>query len=345
MNPTPVRIGVMSFAHVHAPAYTMALRARPDVELLAADPDAEGGPPDELATRGAALAGRLGVRLVSDYDELLAWRPHGVVVFSENTRHRALVEQAAAAGVHVLCEKPLAATTTDAAAMVASCAAAGVNLMTAYPVRFHPAFQRMREHVKAGRLGRLHSAVGANNGGAPFRGRRWFLDPCFGGGAVLDHVVHLADLIGNLVDATPIEVYAQANHVMYAMDGGAETAGLVFVSYDDGFVATIDCSWSEPVSYPSWRGLTLTVYGSEATMTFDCSRQHVTAYDDRSGRADWVECAPGIDEALMVDEFVRSIREARPPRPDGVVGLRTLAVVEAAQASLATGLPAPVPHR
>lgn len=335
-----LRIGLMSLAHHHVASYASILRARPDVELLATDPD---GSADEA--RGKALADRLGIRLVPGYDELLAWRPDGVVVCAENARHRALVERAAAAGAHVLCEKPLATTTVDARAMVQACEAAGVHLMTAYPVRFHPAFRAMARQVRAGRLGLLRTVVGVNNGRAPFEQREWFHDSALaGGGAVIDHTVHLADLIGELTDVVPIEVYAQANRILHRGAGDVETSGLVFVTYADGLVATIDCSWSEPIGYPTWGGLSLTVQGSDGTVSFDAFNERITVYDDRASAMRWEECGTDLD-ALMLEEFLTAIREDRPPQPDGMVGLRTLALVEAAYASLASGLPVPVSGR
>jgi predicted dehydrogenase len=336
MTARTLRIGLMSFAHVHAERYAAILRDGEDVELLAADPDGTGD------DRGAALAERLGVRYVADYDELLAWQPHGVLVCAESARHRPVVEKAASAGAHVLCEKPLATTTGDARAMVAACAAAGVNLMTAYPVRFHPSFRVMARQVRAGRLGLLRTAVGINNGRAPFDERRWFGESVLaGGGAVMDHTVHLADLVGELVDAAPVDVYAQANRILHGGSGDVETGGLVFVTYDDGFVATIDCSWSEPAGSPTWGGLSLSVLGTDGSVSFDAFNEQVTVYDDRAGRMRWADCGTDLD-ALMLDEFLAAIRAGRPAQPDGAVGLRTLALVEAAYASIASGLPVSV---
>jgi 1,5-anhydro-D-fructose reductase (1,5-anhydro-D-mannitol-forming) len=335
-----MRIGLMSFAHVHAAGYASLLQARPDVQLVVADPDAADAPAGEAATRGAAQADRLGIRLVADYEELLDWQPHGVIVCAETSRHRDLVEQAAAAGAHVLCEKPLAATTSDASAMIEACTAAGVNLMTAYPVRFHPSFRLLRQEVRSGRLGPLRSATGVNSGRIP-SDRRWFLDSALaGGGAAMDHTVHLADLIGELVDAAPIEVYAQANRILHdAAD--VETAANILVTYEDGLVVTIDCSWDEPATYPTWGGLTLAVHGSDGSATFDAFNQRISVHDASAGRLAWSDCGPDLD-ALMLDEFLASIRENRPPQPSGSVGLRTLTVVEAAYTSLATGQPAAV---
>jgi predicted dehydrogenase len=330
-------IGLLSFAHVHAAGYAALLNTREDVRLLAADPEPAYG---EL--RGQDLADQLGVTLLDSYDAVFDARPDAVVVCSENAKHRSLVEQAARAGAHVLCEKPLATTLADARAMIDACAAAGVTLMTAYPVRFHPGFRQLREQVRAGRLGTVLSAAGTNNGQAPIAARRWFVDrELAGGGSLMDHTVHLADLLDDLLEARAVEVYAQTNRIVHAEQVAVETGGLVAVTYSDGTVATIDCSWNRPAAFPRWGGLTLEVQGSAGSVAFDAFSQNVSGYDDRLGRA--VSMGYGVNlDSLMMDEFLGAIRDGRPAQPDGEVGYRTLAIVAAAYESARTGQPAAV---
>ena len=102
-----------------------------------------------------------------------------------NSLHREWVERAAAAGKHVLCEKPLAPTAADARAMADACAAAGVALLEAYMTPFHPRARAVEALVASGRLGALRF------GRAVFTGvldrpddHRW--RPEMGGGALLD---------------------------------------------------------------------------------------------------------------------------------------------------------------
>lgn len=320
-----MRVGMMSFAHVHAAGYAALLRDRPDIELRVADPERP-----ELAARFPYAA---------TYDELLAWQPDGVLVCSENARHAALVRQAAAAGAHVLCEKPLATTADDARAMISACRTAGVSLMTAYPVRFHPAFRQLRDTIQAGALGRVLSASATNNGQAPIEARRWFVDPQLaGGGALIDHTVHVADLLDDLLSRTPVEVYAQVNRIVHAERVSVETGGLVVVTYDDGTVATIDCSWSAPASYPAWGGLTLTVECAGGTVEFDAFNDRLDLFDDSEGCLRWLDY--GIDlDALMLDAFLDAVRTGQPAVPDGEVGYRTLQIVLAAYRSAASGQP------
>lgn len=326
----PLRIGLASFAHVHAAGYASRLRSWPDVELLAADPDAASAPPDEQ--RGIP-----GVSVLGSYRELFAAGLDGVVVCTENSRHRAVVELAADAGVAVLCEKPIATTVADAEAMISACERRGVTLMIAYPVRFHPAFRSLREQVTAGRLGKVLAASGTNNGQAPIAARRWFVDPeLAGGGSLIDHTVHLADLLDDLLGAAPVSVYAQTNQIVHGGQVATETGGLVSVRYADGTLATIDCSWDRPAGYPSWGGLRLALDGSAGSASFDAFGQHVTGYGPDGTR--WLGYGSDLD-ALMLAEFLSAIRERRQPQPDGQVGLRTLRIVTAAYESARTGQP------
>ncbi|MFE9439086.1 Gfo/Idh/MocA family protein [Streptomyces sp. NPDC006602] len=333
-----MRVAVLSFAHVHAATYIGLLRDRDGIELITADPDA---PPDD-PTRGRDLAERLGVAYADTWDEVFALSPDAVVVTSENARHRHLVERAAAIGAHVLCEKPLATTEADARAMIDACARAGVGLMTAYPVRFSPAFTALRRALADGLLGGLISVHGANNGSNPARSRPWFADPeLAGGGALADHTVHIADLVDALLDGEQAaEVYAQANSILD--DGGpapdVETAGLVTIRYPGGVVAAVDASWSHPPDHPTWGGLALTCVGEKAIVEFDAFPPLLGGFDTATGRDRWEAGGADLD-AAMLDEFLDAARTGRRPSPDGESGLRTLRIVLAAYESLRTGRP------
>ena len=88
--------------------------------------------------------------LYRSYEEMLATKPDGVVICSENSKHRPLVEMAAAAGVHVLCEKPIATTLDDAKSIISACERAGVVLMTAFPMRFSTPLVEVKQRLDAG---------------------------------------------------------------------------------------------------------------------------------------------------------------------------------------------------
>jgi 1,5-anhydro-D-fructose reductase (1,5-anhydro-D-mannitol-forming) len=360
-----MKVGVLSFAHVHAAGYARLLRGMADVEVLTSDPDARSAPSGE--ERGAELAARLGVEHVGSYRELFDWGPDAVVVAAENSRHRPLVELAAKHGVDVLCEKPLATTAEDGEAMVAACREAGVRLGVAYPVRFSPAYAALREAVRGGGTGRVLTVAGANNGRLPADARAWFTDAeLAGGGALMDHTVHIADLLDELFgeDTRAVEVYAQTNNLMYGggSSGGdgpgegsgdgsgggraveVETAGLVTVRYDNGAVATIDCSWSHPDHHPTWGGLELQLVGERATVEMDAFGQVVSGFDDGRREGVLLPWGTDLDEAMMRSflygtgacgtDDENAVRVA-----DGEAGLRSLRIALAGYASARSGQP------
>ncbi|QIB42373.1 Gfo/Idh/MocA family protein [Streptomyces aureoverticillatus] len=336
-----MKVAVLSFAHVHAAAYLTLLRDMPGVEVLASDPDTEFAAPGEI--RGRAFAEGHGVPYADTYEEVFARRPDAVIVCSENARHRPLVELAAAHGVDVLCEKPLATTVADGEAMVTACRAAGVRLAVAFPVRFSPAYAAVKRAVAAGETGRVLTVSGANNGHMPTRARRWFADPeLAGGGALMDHTVHLADLLDDLLAARAVEVYAQTNNLLYADEVAAETSGLVTVVYDNGTVATLDCSWSHPRSHPTWGGLELTLVGEHATLEMDAFDQKLHGHSERHGRT--LEIPFGVDlDARMLRAFLFGPGTDGMDVADGDGGLRTLRIVAAGYESARTGTPVAVP--
>ncbi|WP_020386317.1 Gfo/Idh/MocA family protein [Kribbella catacumbae] len=345
-----LKVALASFAHTHASSYARLLASLPDVEVLSSDPDGAAAP--DAGPRGAEFAAQLGVPYVDSYDELFAWGPDAVVVTSENALHRGLVERAASVGAHVLCEKPLATEVADGEAMLAACEAAGVILMTAYPVRFAPSYGRLRASVEAGRLGDVFAVAGTNNGKIPYAQRQWFTDAALaGGGALVDHTVHCADLIDGLTGGVEAaRVHAVANRVLHQDKGvSVETGGLVTITYENGLLATIDCSWSMPDNGPTWGGVTLQVTGTNGSVEIAPFQSHVGG-TDASGEV-FLPVGGDLD-ALMLAEFLTAVRASGPavpgtapavvPQPDGTVGLRTLRIVDAARRSATSGQPVDV---
>jgi predicted dehydrogenase len=343
----PLKVALASFAHTHAGSYARLLANLPGVEVLSADPDGANAP--DAGPRGAELAAQLGVPYTDSYDELFAWQPDAVVVTSENALHRPLVERAAAVGAHVLCEKPLATEVADGEAMLAACEAAGVILMTAYPVRFAPSYGKLKASVEAGRLGDLFAVIGTNNGKIPYAQRQWFTDAKLaGGGALVDHTVHCADLIDGLTGGVEAaRVHAAANRVLHQDKGvSVETGGLVTITYRNGLLATIDCSWSMPDNGPTWGGVTLQVTGTNGTVEIAPFLPHVGGTD--AGGEVFLPVGGDLD-GMMMGEFLSAVRvsgravpgvkPAVVPQPDGQVGLRTLRIVDAARRTALSGQP------
>lgn len=333
-----LKIGILSFAHVHAASYATLLKNWEGVELLCSDPEGSGDPVGEV--RGREFADELGVPYVDSYEELFAWNPDAVVICSENARHKDLAILAADHGCSVLCEKPLATSIEDGRAMVDACEGAGVFLMVAYPVRFSPQFTALKLAVDSGALGELLMASGTNNGQIPIASRSWFTDPeLSGGGSLVDHVVHVADLMDSLLDGEQaVSVRAVSNQILHAdkPQVRAETGGIVVVNYPGGLSVTIDCSWSQPDHAPTWGGLTLSVYGSRGNASIAPFDLRVDGFSEKKQSPLWLSFGEDFDKT-MLETFIGALRSGETPQPDGAAGMRSLRIVEAAKRSAANG--------
>ena len=327
-----MKIGIMSVAHLHAEAYIHNIRALPNVEFI--------GFADENQARGDVFAQEFKAHQFTSYDALLAAQPDGVIICSENSRHRPLVEMAARAGVHVLCEKPLATTFADAQAIIEVCSQAGVKLMTAFPMRFSAPLQQLKAQLDANALGEIYCLNTTNQGQNPMHARAWFVDKDLaGGGALMDHIVHLADIFHWFFGDSIASVYAQSNHILHADTVAVESGGLVMLSFDNGRFATIDCSWSKPLNYPTWGGLTMELVGESGLTIVDAFSQNLNIYQQTPPAHQWQYWGSDANQA-MIAEFVAAIRENRQPAVTGAAGLYALAVTLAAYDSAASGTPA-----
>jgi predicted dehydrogenase len=330
-----MKIGILSFAHHHAEAYIGNLRALADVEMI--------GFADDVRERGERFAALFEARQYPSYEALLADGPDGVLVCSENANHRPLVEMAAAGGIHVMSEKPLATTLADAQAMVDACDAAGVILMTAFPMRFSAPMREVKSLLDGGGLGQVYACNTTNQGQMPRHHREWFVDKeLAGGGAAMDHTVHLADLLRWFLNCEVTEVYATTNHILHARTVDVETGGLVMLTFADGTFASIDCSWSRPHRYPTWGGLAMELVGEQGIVNVDGFRQNLTTYGGLEQHTRWSYWGSDMNQA-MVEEFVAAIRESRQPAVTGYDGYKALEIALAVYASAEAGQPVRLP--
>ena len=208
-----IRIGILSLAHPHADGYQANLKRIEGVDLI--------GFSHRNVVESRSFAETYGVRWFPEHQDLLAEDLDGVLICAENAKHLELAEMAAAAKCEILCEKPIATSAADAEAMRRSCQENGVRFMTAFPMRFAHSSQIARAMIKNRELGIILGVNGINHSENPKDHRRWFADKALaGGGAVMDHTVHLADLLRWYFDAEVVEVYAQVDNPFLPNRGG-----------------------------------------------------------------------------------------------------------------------------
>jgi predicted dehydrogenase len=326
-----VRIGMMSFAHMHAGSYAHSIGTRSDTEMV--------GIADHDPARAQRMAQQFGTRAFESYEALLA-EPglDAVVVCSENVRHRALVEMAASAGKHVLCEKPLATSIADGEAMIAACKQAGVQLMTAFPCRYSPIMQRMKAVLDSGDAGRILAMRGTNRGRNP---GGWFIVKSeSGGGATMDHTVHVTDLMRWILQDEVKEVYAEiSNGISHAE---FDDVGFLSLTFQKGVFGTLDASWSRPKTFPTWGDVTLEVITEQGTLSMDMFAQNLVLYSDKSNSVSWHNWGGNMDDGLVA-AFAKAIAEDAPVPITGEDGLRAAEVAFAAYRSAETLAPVALP--
>jgi predicted dehydrogenase len=214
--------------------------------------------------------------------------------------------------------------------------------MIAFPMRSSPPMVMLKASVDEGALGEIVSIEGVNTGEMPDLHRTWFVDPGrSGGGAITDHVVHLADLYRWLLASEVVEVYAVANRILHDRFAAVETGGLVSLRFANGASATIDCSWSKPRSYPTWGGLSVEVVGTRGALAVDAFAQHLVVHGAAQSDSTWPFWGTDPNTG-MLSEFVAAIRERRAPAVTGVDGLRAVEIVAAAYRSVEAGEPVAV---
>ena len=321
------KIGIMSFAHMHAHAYAACLNVLPEAKLTAIW--------DDDAKRGRAAANEYGSSFDGNMTRFLSGDLDAVVVCSENVKHRAMVEAAAAAGKWVLCEKPIATTIPDARAMIQTCKKAGGGLGIAFPCRYIAPLIEARNRLKTGEIGRLYVAACTNNGSFP---GGWFADPeRSGGGAVMDHTVHVADALRWMTGKEFTMVYCDCGTTLHK---GLKTddIGSLHLEMEGGIIVSHVASWNRPESFPTWGDITFELIGSKGVLNVDGFNQKIDVYSDRARSAEWAYWGDDPNLALIRD-FVAAVDQRRPPSISGEDGLRALEVTLAAYRSAKTGKP------
>ena len=248
-----------------------------------------------------------------------------VYVATPNHLHRPLVEAAAAAGKHVLCEKPMALSVEDAEAMVEACSRAGMVYATAFDQRFHARHKKLRELIEDGALGKVCSAriqyscwlpPGWSPDDYPREHDNWRVDPLrAGSGALFDLAPHGLDLLQYLLGEEVSEVRALGQRRVF--DYPVEDGAALLVRFSEGTLAVHQVAYNMPDALPR---RTLEVQGTEAAaislntmgQTPGGTLEIVSAAD---GGRSVVEVSPEEDRSpflLQVEAFADSLLSGEP---------------------------------
>ncbi len=326
-----VSIGCLSFAHVHGPSYASCVNALPEAALA--------GIADEDLSRAREMADRFSTKCFDSFEALVDSDIDAVIIASDNKMHLPLTKLAASRGKHVLCEKPLARTLAEAREMIDVCRDAGVLLATAFPCRFIPAVNRLRALQADGLLGRISAIRGTNQGSMP---GSWFTDlDRAGGGAVIDHTVHVADLMRWILGCEATEIYAETDTLFH--DIPADDTGMISMRFENGCIATLDTSWSRPPkSFPTWGNVTMKLVTDKGTVEIDSFNQKADFFSEASAKGHHLYFGDGMDLGL-VSNFVEAVAGRAEISATGHDGLKALEIALAAYESSRRKAPVALP--
>ena len=346
---SPLRIGFLSGIR-HAVPYAEILAELPDVELvgIAEEPQS----PDWMKVDSAKAAASMGMAYFDSLDPLLdADAVDAVIVCSEPTRHAPLALRALAAGLHVLVDKPIGTSRADVEELVQAAAAAAGTLSVIN--RLHsPAVQRLRRWVDAGAMGLpLHVDVEWFASGAHFatsveRPELVVNPELSGGGELLNFLLYPVDYIRFLTGLEVVEVHCEASTLFGELHraSGVEDCAIVSLLLQNGITATVTLG-----RVPAAPGLgpvssSIRILGSHGNASSDDDKPQVSRYDTSGGVSALPASGPSSVAILriMLKQYVQDLRAGSTPGYGITDAAASLAVIDAAYASVGSGQPAKI---
>ena len=259
---------------------------------------------------------KYGAKGYTDYCELLANPEIEVVsVCVPTTFHHAVVMEAIKHKKHVLVEKPIAFTLTEAEEMIAAAKDAGVILATGHVERFNPAVQKAKELIDDGVIGDIVSAFAKRVGPLPPRIKEV--------GVSIDLAIHDLDIMNYLFEEEITQVYGTMNSSFD--DSEFEDHAEIMVSFDNESTGIIEVNWLTPYKR---RELELT--GTAGIISVDYIQQSIEVFGKFAQDIEIVHEEPLKGE---LKSFLNSVVEEKEPVITGEDGLKALKMVIAANKS------------
>lgn len=335
MTPTaPLQIAVVGSGRagmIHASNFATAV---PGARLVALT--------DPVSETLAAAQAELGIKDgYADYRQVIDRRDiHAIVIATPTELHREIAVAAAAAGKHILCEKPMAMNVAECTAMVEAAERTGVVLQIGFMRRYSTSFIQAKQQIDAGAIGRVVQVKTLTHG--PSYPRPWMFDLRNSNGPLAEVNSHDIDTVRWLAGGDITEIYAIAGNYR------TPEALKEYPDFYDQVLLTARLSNGAQASISGAQGVQYAydarceVLGTHGLITI--GRLHgsdtVTCTKDKSLQQPAIASWTGLfrDAYLAEDiDFVDCIRHGRAPRASGRDGLAAVAAVNAGNTSIREG--------
>jgi predicted dehydrogenase len=301
----------------------------------------------ETTQEAAELAHTYRTRVYPDYAALLD-AVDVIDICTPTHLHHGIVLQAAAAGKHIICEKPLARTVAQAQEMIRVCRNAGVRLFVAHVVRFFPEYALAKAQVQAGKVGKpavVRLARGSYRPKKP--SGNWFLDVEKSGGMMLDLMIHDLDY-ARWISGEVESVFAK--NVSTLHPNSATEFGIAILKHTSGALSHVVGAWAYPP--PTFR-TSFEIAGDGGLIEWSSDSTAPINLLLRKDNADAPDVGlPGSPVAespytTQIKEFYAALRNNRAVRVSAEDGLAAVQIALAAIESIQSGKPiqiAPLPE-
>jgi predicted dehydrogenase len=241
-----IRLAIIATGH-RSWIHFAVLKALPDFEIVAlADPT------KEALDHGATLAGGHPA-LYADYRQMLAEHKDldAAIVLTPNFLHADAAVAALSAGLHVLCEKPMATTVEDANRMIAAAERSGKTLQIGLQNRFNPLYVKMHQLVRAGEIGDIQYVAGNIYRGDWYAQSWKYTDPKThtatnwrmlthtAGTSLMEDGIHEIDVLHGMIGGRVARVFASGGNNVYKERETIDHAGIV-IDYENGVKFTFN---------------------------------------------------------------------------------------------------------
>ncbi len=324
-----LKFGIIGAGNI-APVHATAIQSIPEAELVAvADTD---------PNHAQALVRQFGGVAYNDYHDLLARPDVDVVTLCvPHYLHAPITLEAAAAGKHVLSEKPMAISLADCDVMIAACRKAGVTLGVVFQGRFEPLALKLKSAMDSGELGRilwvsantLWHRTDAYYNSAPWRGT-WAYE---GGGVLINQAIHALDLLLWLA-GSPSRVIGQIRTLNHQIE--VEDCAMAQLEYENGQIGIVQATTVAIPGYPE----RIEIYGSQGSAIYHKGLGQLEWHflDETKDHLDKVEASSGASQPMDISakahiaqfkDFADAIRENRRPKVSGEDGRLSIELLEA----------------
>jgi predicted dehydrogenase len=333
-----VSFGIIGTAHHHSKLFARAIRNNPRAQLV--------GVYDDDENRAKGFAEEFDIDFFNNLDEFIDLEGLDAgVITTENNKKKEVAIILAKSMKHVLCDKPLGLDVLESKEIIQACKKNKVKLQVGFVARYSEEAIEARKTLSSGKIGGVKYLAIENrvDSGTVKTLSPWLMKrKLSGGGAILEHSVHAADIARFLIGREATSVYAVSSpNLDPAFEG--EDNFTILVEFENGAMATIDGSYCRPSSF---RPIDMIgrVIGTKGELYFSIGNQVVISSTGvepdvklgihPTGLRDWYE---GTAAWNMVNDMINCIKSGREPIADGESGKRINELVEASYNSLKTG--------